>query len=112
MTEQPCRRQRSGVQSDLLDSGFGPSRRICLLLSHLERPPAQISTMTQAEINVVSEVDKLVVVENFIGGNFIKSNSYVDSFDPSTGDVWAHIPDSDQQEVNDAVSAARNAFPT
>ena len=52
-----------------------------------------------------------LVIENFIGGNFVKTENYLDSFDPSTGEIWAQIPDSDQQEVDEAVSAARNAFP-
>ena len=34
----------------------------------------------------------------------------MDSYNPSTGQVWAKIPDSDAADVNDAVEAARNAF--
>ena len=52
------------------------------------------------------------VIENFIGGQFFPTNQYVDSFNPSTGEVWAKVPDSGCREVDDAVRAARQAFPT
>ncbi|KAH3881785.1 2-aminomuconic semialdehyde dehydrogenase-like [Dreissena polymorpha] len=52
----------------------------------------------------------LVKVQNFINGEFVESAKYLDSFDPSTGEVWAKIPDSDQMDVDNAVMAARNAF--
>ncbi|XP_046440765.1 2-aminomuconic semialdehyde dehydrogenase-like isoform X2 [Daphnia pulex] len=59
----------------------------------------------------LSDTPNPLVVENFIGGSFVKSSKYLDSFDPSTGEVWAQIPDSDPTEVDDAVQHARNAFP-
>ncbi|XP_064597129.1 2-aminomuconic semialdehyde dehydrogenase-like [Liolophura sinensis] len=52
-----------------------------------------------------------VVVENFIGGEFVKCDRLLDSFDPSTGEVWAKIPDSGSGEVDDAIRAAKDAFP-
>ena len=54
--------------------------------------------------------NQVLVVENFIGGKFIKTDQYLDSFDPSCNNVWAKIPDSELDEVNNAVAAARNAF--
>lgn len=56
------------------------------------------------------EENGAVSVENFIGGNFVAVTDYIESFDPSTGESWAKIPDSSCVEVNDAVAAARNAF--
>ena len=53
----------------------------------------------------------LVEVENFIGGQFIGCESHLDSYDPSTGEVWARIPDSSSGDVDAAVKAAKNAFP-
>jgi len=53
-----------------------------------------------------------VLVDNFIGGRFVATEEYLDSFDPSIGEVWARIPDSGNGEINDAVSAAKNAFPS
>lgn len=52
-----------------------------------------------------------IQIENFINGEFAATKNYLDSFDPSTGEVWAKIPSSGSKDVDDAVSAARNAFP-
>ena len=56
--------------------------------------------------------DSLVHVENFIDGKFVRAadERCLDSFDPSTGIVWATIPDSDASDVEQAVSAAQKAF--
>src|SRR5687768_15730422 len=49
---------------------------------------------------------------NYIDGELRtpKSNRYLDNYDPSTGTIYSLIPDSDEQDVNDAVKAAREAF--
>jgi acyl-CoA reductase-like NAD-dependent aldehyde dehydrogenase len=56
-------------------------------------------------------MSQLLVIENFINGEFISTKSHIDSFDPSTGAVWANIPDSEEKDVNKAVNSAKNAFP-
>jgi len=50
---------------------------------------------------------------NFIGGAFVppRSGAYLDDINPSTGKVIAQIPDSDERDVDDAVQAAKRAFP-
>ncbi|XP_010115295.1 PREDICTED: aldehyde dehydrogenase family 8 member A1 isoform X3 [Chlamydotis macqueenii] len=53
----------------------------------------------------------LLVLENFIGGKFVPSSSYIDSYNPSTGDVYCRVPDSGKEEVEAAVKAAKVAFP-
>jgi aminomuconate-semialdehyde/2-hydroxymuconate-6-semialdehyde dehydrogenase len=52
-------------------------------------------------------------VANFIGGNFAppRSGAYLDDVNPSTEEVIAQIPDSDGRDVDDAVQAAKRAFP-
>lgn len=50
-------------------------------------------------------------IHNFINGEFVETGSYIDSYDPSTGETWAKVPDSDENDVNKAVEAAKNAFP-
>jgi aminomuconate-semialdehyde/2-hydroxymuconate-6-semialdehyde dehydrogenase len=40
------------------------------------------------------------------------SNAYLDDVAPATGEVIAEIPDSDERDVNAAVAAAREAFPS
>ncbi|KAM6208508.1 2-aminomuconic semialdehyde dehydrogenase isoform 3-T3 [Sarcoramphus papa] len=53
----------------------------------------------------------LLVLENFIGGKFVPCSSYIDSYNPSTGDVYCRVPDSGKEEVEAAVKAAQAAFP-
>ena len=51
---------------------------------------------------------------NFIGGRFVPPHSaaYIDDINPATEEVIAAIPDSDGQDIDDAVAAAREAFPS
>uniref|UniRef100_A0A8D0QRC7 Aldehyde dehydrogenase domain-containing protein n=1 Tax=Sus scrofa TaxID=9823 RepID=A0A8D0QRC7_PIG len=51
------------------------------------------------------------MLENFIDGKFLPCNSYLDSYDPSTGDVYCRVPNSGKEEIEAAVEAARAAFP-
>jgi len=55
----------------------------------------------------------MIRIANFIGGRFLAPHSdhYFDDIDPSTEEVIAEVPDSDSADVDDAVSAARSAFP-
>lgn len=57
--------------------------------------------------------DKVRKLANFINGTFAapRSGQYIDDIAPATGEVLAHIPDSDSQDVDDAVRAAKAAFP-
>jgi len=50
---------------------------------------------------------------NYIGGELVgpASDGYLDNFDPSTGQVYSLIPDSDENDVSSAVEAANAAFP-
>lgn len=52
-------------------------------------------------------------IENYIGGGLVEpaSGEYLDNFDPSTGRVYSHAPDSDDRDVHLAVEAAKVAFP-
>ncbi|XP_076457254.1 2-aminomuconic semialdehyde dehydrogenase-like isoform X2 [Babylonia areolata] len=55
---------------------------------------------------------ELLVVKNFIDGEFVDhcGGEWLDSFDPSTGQPWAQIPNSTEQDVEKAVEAASKAF--
>ncbi|XP_010080683.1 PREDICTED: aldehyde dehydrogenase family 8 member A1 isoform X3 [Pterocles gutturalis] len=53
----------------------------------------------------------LLVLENFIAGKFVPCSSYIDSYNPSTGEVYCRVPDSGKEEVEAAVKAAKAAFP-
>ena len=50
-------------------------------------------------------------VKNYIDGKFVNCDRYLDSFDPSVGEVWAKVADSSKQDVDLAVEAAVKAFP-
>src|SRR5947209_18496788 len=52
-------------------------------------------------------------LSNFIDGEFVSlRETYIDSYDPSSGKVYAQIPDSSEHEINLAVEAAQKAFQT
>ncbi|MEA2327781.1 MAG: aminomuconate-semialdehyde/2-hydroxymuconate-6-semialdehyde dehydrogenase [Thermoanaerobaculia bacterium] len=52
-------------------------------------------------------------IANFIDGKFVppRSGAYFDDINPATAEVIAAIPDSDERDVDDAVRAAKAAFP-
>jgi aminomuconate-semialdehyde/2-hydroxymuconate-6-semialdehyde dehydrogenase len=52
-------------------------------------------------------------IANFIGGSFAAphSGAYFDDINPSTEEPIAEVPDSDASDIDDAVRAAREAFP-
>ena len=51
---------------------------------------------------------------NYIDGVLVatQNNQYIDNYDPSKGEVYALIPDSDATDVELAVKAAKAAFPS
>lgn len=52
-------------------------------------------------------------LRNYIDGKLVSSVSgaYIDNYNPATGKVYSHLPDSDERDVNVAVEAAKRAFP-
>jgi aminomuconate-semialdehyde/2-hydroxymuconate-6-semialdehyde dehydrogenase len=56
----------------------------------------------------------VIILQNYINGSLIApySGKYIDSVEPATGKVFAQIPDSDAADVEAAVQAAKNAWPT
>lgn len=57
---------------------------------------------------------QLTVIENFIGGTFMApaGGNQLPNTNPATGQSIGSIPDSDERDVQAAVIAAKNAFPT
>ena len=53
-------------------------------------------------------------IKNYIDGALVEpvSKKYLDNIDPSRGKVYSYIPDSDEQDVEHAIAAAKAAFPT
>lgn len=52
-----------------------------------------------------------IQLSNYINGQFVASEGTFASFNPSTGEVNAFIPNSDKAAVERAVEAAKKAFP-
>ena len=52
-------------------------------------------------------------IQNFIGGEMTApvSGGYFDTVDPAIGLAYAKVPDSDVNDLNLAVTAAKKAFP-
>jgi aminomuconate-semialdehyde/2-hydroxymuconate-6-semialdehyde dehydrogenase len=52
-------------------------------------------------------------LRNFINGEYVapKSGEYIDNFEPATGEVYSLIPNSNAEDIEDAVKAAEAAFP-
>ncbi|HQV66217.1 MAG TPA: aldehyde dehydrogenase [Saprospiraceae bacterium] len=59
-------------------------------------------------------MNHLLKISNFIGGKSVEplSGKYLDNYEPAIGQVYSLIPDSDQNDVQVAVDAARKAFPS
>lgn len=51
-------------------------------------------------------------IANYIGGSLSTpiNGKYIDNVNPATGEVYSQIPDSDSQDVEEAVGAAKAAF--
>src|SRR5207237_5635022 len=51
-------------------------------------------------------------IKNYINGELIDpvSKEFFDNINPATGEVYSHIPDSDERDVELAVNAAAAAF--
>ena len=56
-------------------------------------------------------MDKIL---NYINGELVVpvNGKYLDNYNPSTGKVYSLIPDSDKDDIDNAVSAAKEAFQT
>lgn len=52
-------------------------------------------------------------IQNYINGQLVApvSGSYLDNYEPATGEVYSHIPDSGSADVEQAITAAKAAFP-
>lgn len=53
-------------------------------------------------------------ISNYIGGNFHApiDGNYLDNINPATGEIYGQIPDSNSKDIEEAIAAAKNAFPT
>lgn len=56
---------------------------------------------------------KMIEIQNYINGELVvpHSNNYLDNYDPSRGKVYSKIPDSQKEDIDQAVAAAEAAYP-
>ena len=49
---------------------------------------------------------------NYINGELVPptNGTYLDNYNPSNGEVYSLIPDSEKQDIENAVAAAKEAF--
>ena len=54
------------------------------------------------------------IIKNYINGELVEpiSGSYLNNYNPATGQIYSKIPDSDNADVERAVEAAKAAFPS
>lgn len=50
-------------------------------------------------------------IYNFIGGELVAAKHTFDNVDPATGAVYSQVPDTDEDDLNAAVAAAKQAWP-
>lgn len=50
-------------------------------------------------------------IQNLIGGDLKDTGTFSPNFEPSTGEVYSEVPDSDASDVGKAIDAAEKAFP-
>lgn len=59
----------------------------------------------------MTTVSEIKEYSNLINGQLLKTAEMIESVDPSTGEVWAKVPSSTLEDVDNAVAAAKAAFP-
>ena len=55
----------------------------------------------------------MITIENYINGELVApvEGKYLDNYNPSKGEVYSQIPNSQANDVEKAVKAASEAFP-
>jgi aminomuconate-semialdehyde/2-hydroxymuconate-6-semialdehyde dehydrogenase len=56
---------------------------------------------------------KVLFIQNYINGQLIEpfDGQYIDNYEPATGAVYAQTPESNQNDLTNAINAAEEAFP-
>jgi aminomuconate-semialdehyde/2-hydroxymuconate-6-semialdehyde dehydrogenase len=55
----------------------------------------------------------MIKIQNYINGELVSplENNYLDNYNPSKGEIYSLIPNSNSEDVERAVKSAENAFP-
>ena len=56
--------------------------------------------------------ESMELIQNYISGNYVipRSIDRLNLYNPATGDVYGELVDSNSEDIQDAVSAAKDAF--
>jgi aminomuconate-semialdehyde/2-hydroxymuconate-6-semialdehyde dehydrogenase len=56
----------------------------------------------------------MIKIKNYINGELVSpiENNYLDNYNPSKGEIYSLIPNSNSEDVESAVKSAENAFPS
>jgi aminomuconate-semialdehyde/2-hydroxymuconate-6-semialdehyde dehydrogenase len=65
------------------------------------------------ELSQIPYLRTMLQIANYINGKLVEpvGKTYLDNYDPSTGQVYSYCPDSDERDVELAWQAAEAAFP-
>jgi len=79
--------------------------------------PAQSDNMIATKETMAGKTLDLSIPErlqNYVGGRFADSSSdvWIDNVNPATGEVYSYIPDSNSNDIDEAVRAAKEVFPS
>lgn len=83
-----------------MDIGTGKGENSSALGAKLGTTQGTIVQGKAAALLLRSGKMELLMLENFIDGKFLPCHSYIDSYDPSTGEVYCKVPDSGKEEVS------------
>lgn len=75
----------------------------------------EVDTSERAHDYVTSLADSPFRIQNFIENKFVENNKtdeWIDTFNPRTGEVLAQVQKSTASDVDRAVDAASRAFPS
>ena len=54
----------------------------------------------------------MITLQNYIGGQLVEGSDYLDNISPATGEVFSRVPNSTAADLEKAIAAAREAFPS
>ncbi len=68
---------------------------------------------TPDEATRLLESPKPIILQNYIADGYVtaESTAYIDTFNPQTGKLLGKIPNTQAEEVETAIRAAKDAFP-
>ncbi len=70
----------------------------------------QCNTLEKARLYLAESKNSPLILQNYISDTYISSSQYIDCFIPQSGALYAKVPLSTAQDVDQAVLTAEKAF--